>query len=150
MGLGFVWLIASGVASGQSPPLQEGVVVAEAVTIGLWTVQASNKDSSLDPRLSLIGKHLKRIDYTAFELISQQDAEMLVEDRKGFQLVSGHTVQVSMLSFDDERARVRVRIAEAAREILDTTVSIQRNSFFMVAGPRHGDGVLVLPIFARY
>jgi hypothetical protein len=38
----------------------------------------------------------------------------------------------------------------AKNKILDTTVSIHRNKSFMVAGPKHEDGVLVLPLTARY
>jgi len=140
----------SGVAHGTVREVQGAVARADAVEIKLWSVHASSQGDEVDPRLSPIAKHLKRMNFTNFELLSEQGADMLDEDRKRFQLVGGRTVQVSLLSHDDQRVRVRVRIGGSASEILDTTVSIQRNSFLMVAGPKYEDGMLVLPIFARY
>ena len=62
----------------------------------------------------------------------------------------GRSVRLTLLSKTADKARVRVRIKGKQKVILDTTVSIRRNGFFMVAGPKYDGGVLVLPIFARY
>ena len=35
-------------------------------------------------------------------------------------------------------------------KLLDTTLSVNRNGTFIVAGPKHKDGVLVLPLTAKY
>ena len=46
---------------------------------------------------------------------------------------------------------MRVEITDKkGSKLLDTTVTVNRNGTFIVAGPRYRDGILVLPLTARY
>ncbi len=123
---------------------------ADVVQIGLWTVHASNKTQGVDKGLKRIAKHLHNLNYTGFSLLGKERAGVSVQGTKRFSIVGEKFVEVTVLERGEKRARVRVQVHSPKGKLLDTTVSIRRNGFFMVAGPKHKKGVLVLPIFARY
>ena len=57
---------------------------------------------------------------------------------------------IELLSKEDSKARMRVVMARGAEKLLDTTLSVNRNGTFIVAGPKYQGGILVLPLTARY
>jgi hypothetical protein len=129
-------------------PRQGGL--SDAVQIRVWSVHATNKTNQMDERLGRVAKHLKSLSYSGFELLQKDAAGVSVKGARRFQIAGDRTVRVTVLSRNDKRSRVRVQVKSAKGALLDTTVSIRRNGFFIVAGPRYKGGILVLPIFARY
>ncbi|MGB0639351.1 MAG: hypothetical protein ACPGTU_08465 [Myxococcota bacterium] len=124
--------------------------VSDKVTIKVWTVHASNSHKEVDERLSRISKYLKNLNYSGFKLLSKDAAHLTPKGKQKFQIAGGKVVKVTVLSRDQKRARVRVEVHGSKGKLVDTTVNIRRNGLFMVAGPKHKGGILVLPIFARY
>lgn len=124
--------------------------VDEMVKIRVWTVHATNKSSGVGDGLARIEKHLKNLNYSGFSLLSKDGAAVSIKGSKKFSVAGEKAVKVTVLERNEKRARVRVQVTSPKGKLLDTTVSIRRNGFFMVAGPKHNKGVLVLPIFARY
>jgi hypothetical protein len=120
------------------------------VQVRVWSVHATKQGNGMDERLGRVAKHLKVLDYSGFELLQKDSSGIPVKGAKKFPVAGGRTVRVSILSQNEKRARVRVQVSSAKGTLLDTTVSIRRNGFFIVAGPRYKGGILVLPIFARY
>ena len=51
---------------------------------------------------------------------------------------------------DEAKAQVGVEVYKGGEKLVDTTVSVNRGSTFMVGGPRHDGGILLLPITANY
>jgi hypothetical protein len=124
--------------------------LADVVQIGLWTVHATNKTQGVDKGLKRIAKHLHNLNFTGFVLLGKDRAGVPVQGTKRFNIVGQKSVEVTVLERGEKRVRVRVQVHSPKGKLLDTTVSIRRNGFFMVAGPKYKKGVLVLPIFARY
>ena len=121
-----------------------------AVKLRMWTVHATNEHSKTDDKLKRIGKHLRRLKYSGFNYVDAQGGMVRRNGKIEMPIPGRRFVQLTLLSKTAEKAKVRVRIEGKKKTILDTTVSIRRNGFFMVAGPKYDGGVLVLPIFARY
>jgi hypothetical protein len=68
-----------------------------------------------------------------------------------FTIQGGREVTITLLSRDDNRVRMRVQIlAGKGGKLLDTTLSVNRNGTFIVAGPKYNQGILVLPLTASY
>ena len=69
-------------------------------------------------------------------------------------LVPGNktTITITLLSHDEKRARLKIRILGTnGKLLLDTTASVKRNGTFIVAGPKYKkEGILFLPITAKY
>ena len=149
-----VWLAVSLPALGADKrnlyAQNQGQKQAEVVQISLWTVHATNKKQGVDGGLKRIAKHLRNLNYTGFVLLGKEKAGLQAQGKKQFNIVGEKVVEVTVLDRNEKRARVRVQVHSPKGKLLDTTVSIRRNGFFMVAGPKHKKGVLVLPIFARY
>ncbi len=122
----------------------------ELVKIRVWTVHATNQSKGVGDGLERISKHLGNLNYTGFKLLSKDGAPIGIKGSKKFTVVGDKAVKVTVLERNQQRARVRVQVISPKGKLLDTTVSIRRNGFFMVAGPKHNKGVPVLPIFARY
>ena len=131
-------------AEKSKPPL------SEVVKVKVWTVHATNKSEGVGQGLERISKHLGNLNYSGFSWLGKDGAPVAVKSSKKLQIGGEKAVKVTVLERNDKRARVRVHAMSPKGKLLDTTVSIRRNGFFMVAGPKHKKGVLVLPIFARY
>jgi len=123
---------------------------ARKVKVKVRVVHATNAHRRIDERLAKIARHLRNLRYSGFDLLATESAELSPSGKRSFTVAGGRKMTVTVLSRDDKRARMRVQIHGKRGKLLDTTVSIRRNGFFVVAGPRYKDGILVLPIFAKY
>lgn len=124
---------------------------AGKVTLELPVVYATSAHDNVDPRLSDIARYLKNLRYTGYELLGTQTAQLSPKGGQTFSIAGNRKVKVQLLSREAKRVRVRVRIIGAkGANLLDTTLWVNRNGTFIVAGPKHKDGILVLPLTARY
>jgi hypothetical protein len=124
---------------------------AGKVTLELPVVYATSAHSNVDPRLSDIARYLKNLRYTGYELLGTQRAQLSPKGGQTFSIAGNRKVKVQLLSREAKRVRVRVRIIGGkGANLLDTTLWVNRNGTFIVAGPKHKDGILVLPLTARY
>ena len=124
--------------------------VSDVVHFRVWSVHATKEGSAMDGGLQKIAKHLEALDYGSFTLLRKDGASLPPKGTRKIDIAGDKTVRVTVLDRNPERARVRVQIGSQGSNVLDTTVAIRRNGFFIVAGPKHAGGILVLPIFARY
>lgn len=122
----------------------------ERVQVQLMVVQAREAEPSIDPRLKSIEKHLSVLRYNNFTVLQTDRSTLSIGKSATFAVVDGRKVNVTLLSADDARARVRVEMFKEGNKLLDTTVAINRGGTMMVAGPRYGDGILILPLTASY
>lgn len=122
----------------------------QRVEIQILVVHATNSESGVDPRLQSLSSSFGYLKYKGYRLLSTQKAEIAAGDDASFAIEGGRRVKVTLISKDDARARVRVELSNDGGKQLDTTVSINRDGTFIVAGPKYKDGMLILPLRARY
>lgn len=121
------------------------------VDLQVMVVYATESHSKVDPSLGQLAGYLRNLRYTGYELLSTQKASLSPDGKTSFNVDGGRKVEVTLLSRDERRARMRVEVSDKKGEkLLDTTLSVNRNGTFIVAGPRHKDGILVLPLTATY
>ena len=121
------------------------------VTLELPVVHATSAHSRVDPKLKDVARYLKNLRYTGYELLGTQRAQLSSRGSQTFSIVGNRKVKVELLQREAKRVRVRVRITGAkGANLLDTTLWVNRNGTFIVAGPKHKEGILVLPLTARY
>lgn len=141
-------------ASTAKPPAAQQPAAADAaidkVQVQLMVVQAREAEPSIDPRLKSIEKHLSVLRYNNFTVLQTDRSTVSVGKSATFAVVDGRKVNVTLLGADEARARVRVEMFKDGNKLLDTTVAINRGGTMMVAGPRYGDGILILPLTASY
>ena len=130
-----------------------GVGVSERVgdvEVRVWSVHAIKSGSTMASELQPIAKHLEALDYGSFKLLRKDAITIPTKGTRRIETAGDKTVRVTVLDRNSDRARVRIQIGSGGQTALDTTVAVRRNGFFIVAGPKHEGGILVLPIFARY
>ena len=123
---------------------------AAKVEVEVMVVHATNAHSRVDARLKPLLPHLRHLNYSGYSVLDVRSDDLGPGQETSFSIVGGRRLQIQLIEKDDRRARIRVRMFNSSGRVLDTTVSIHRDRSFIVAGPHHEDGVLILPLTARY
>lgn len=154
----------AGAAPPVRPPPPRGVVTlpgtvnqareaprAQKVTVGMMVVHATDAHSDVDSRLRNLTRYLSHMRFTGYELLGTHQAALAPGGSQSFSIQGNREMTITLLSKDDKQVRLRVQItAGRGSKLVDTTLSINRNGTFIVAGPKYRDGILVLPLTARY
>ena len=155
--LAHAMLFATLALGGMSPQVAHAeesakrVAPAAKVTLTMPVVYATESHKRIDPKLESVARYLKHLRYTGFELLDTQRVQLSARGKESFNIAGGRKVIVELLSRDARRAQVRVQVRGSKdRKLMDTTLWVNRNGTFIVAGPRHKEGILVLPLTARY
>ena len=121
------------------------------VTVGMMVVHATDAHSNVDQRLGSLTRYLSHMRFTGYELLETRSVQLGPNGTESFTIQGGREVTITLLSRDDNRVRMRVQIlAGKGGKLLDTTLSVNRNGTFIVAGPKYNQGILVLPLTASY
>ena len=65
---------------------------------------------------------------------------------RDFEILGDRQISVSLLRKNEQNARLRVQMYRRGQKLVDTTVTVNRNGTFIMAGPAHKNGILVLPM----
>ena len=129
----------------------EKEATAESVDINLLVVHASTSGTNIDPKLKNLTSHLENYKYTSYSLVKEYEKGLNDKKEEYFVIQGGRTITITLLSHDEKRARLKIRMLGAkGKLLLDTTASVKRNGTFIVAGPKYKEGILFLPITAKY
>ncbi len=135
------------------------VVVADAgnkakvqpVRLEMLVVHATTANKAVDPQVRPLMKYFRNYKFTGFSLLNSQTAKLNDNSARTFAIEGNRNVTITLLSHSEKSAKMKLVIVEdKGKKILDTTVNINRNGTFIVAGPKFKEGVLFLPISAKY
>lgn len=138
------------VAGPDLPIIAAAEAADHTVAVQMLVVHATDSTTGVDPRLQSLASSFKYFKYKGYKLLSTQNAQLSAGKDTSFTLEGNRKVKVTLISADDTRAKVRVEISTKDNKLLDTTVSINRDGTFIVAGPKYEDGILMLPLRASY
>lgn len=123
---------------------------AETVTIDVGAIYASNEGSSIDPALSQIrGKIRAMFNYTSYKMLDRKRHTLGVGESGDYALPGQRNMRVKVLSSEGRKVRLSIRLEEAGRNLLTTTLGLPRNGMVLVGGPSYESGVLILVIAAE-
>lgn len=135
---------ANVVAQQQGPKVAVGKVSTEVMVIH------ANNSGRVDPELRAVMQNLRFMKFSGFSLLNKVPTQLGVSQESSISITGGRKLKVTLIQRDDKQAKVRVRLFNGEAKVLDTTVSIHRNRSFMLMGPKHNDGVLILALSVRY
>ena len=96
-------------------------------------------------------KYFRNYKLQAFPYWILRQAKLTDKSARTFNIEGDRTVTITMISHTEKSAKLKLVIVEnKGKKILDTTVNINRNGTFIVAGRKFKEGVLFLPISAKY
>jgi hypothetical protein len=116
------------------------------VTIG--TILASNQKDELDAKLKGMENQLKVLKYRSYRSLKDESQRVPWQGSGVFEIPGGRSLTVAPQEFRNNRIALKVRLTEGQKPLLDTTVRIPNKGNFILGGPPHDGGALVLSISA--
>jgi len=59
-------------------------------------------------------------------------------------------LEVNLVGLQKDAAKLRVRVIREGKDILDTQVRLSPGRTVLIGGPRHGEGVVIYALSARF
>ncbi len=116
------------------------------VTIGI--ILASNQNNEFDPKLKPMEKQLKVLKYRSYRSLKDESQDVAWRANGVFEVPGGRSLTVAPQELRNNRIALKVRLTEGQKPLIDTTVRIPNKGNFILGGPPHEGGALVLSISA--
>jgi hypothetical protein len=120
----------------------------QTVQISIGTILAGNQNDEFDAKLKGMEAQLKVLKYRSYRLLKNESQTVPWRGEKAFEIPGGRTLTITPQEFQDNRVSVKVRLTQGQKPLLDTTVKIPNKGNFILGGPPHEGGALVLSISA--
>jgi hypothetical protein len=118
----------------------------QAVQVSIGTILASNQNDEFDAKLKGMETQLKVLKYRSYRLLKNESQTVPWRGEKTFEIPGGRSLTVTPQEFQDNRVSLKVRLTQGQKPLLDTTVKIPNKGNFILGGPPHEGGALVLSI----
>jgi hypothetical protein len=138
--LGLV-LLAAPLGAAEQPPQQP-------VQIKIGTILATNQAECLDSQLAKLKQQLEVVKYRCYRLMREDAQNGKWQANTVFEIAGGRSLVVVPYEFRNNRISLKVRLLEGEKPIVDTTVRFPNKGNFLLGGPAHEGGVLILSISA--
>jgi hypothetical protein len=120
----------------------------QPVQLKIGTILASNQSDEFDPRLKPMEKQLKVMKYRSYRLLKEDNQSVPWNENATFEIPGGRSLAISPQDSKDKQIALKVRLTEGVKPLLDTTVRLQNRRYFLLGGPPHEGGALVISISA--
>jgi hypothetical protein len=121
----------------------------QAVQLKIGTILATNQADCLDNQLSKLKQQLEVIKYRCYRLIREESQKGSWQGNTVFEIPGGRrSLLVTPQELRNNRISLKVRLLEGEKPIVDTTVRFPNKGNFLLGGPAHEGGVLILSISA--
>ena len=120
----------------------------QPVQIKIGTILATNQTDDFDVRLKPIEKQLKVMKYRSYRLLKEDAQSIQWQGNANFEIPGGRTLAVSPQESRNSQIGLKVRLTQGSKPLIDTTVKLQNRGNFLLGGPPHEGGALVISISA--
>ena len=137
------WLALSAAHLGAA---EKGQTVGQGeVQLKIGTILASDESQCFDPKLSGMKNQLKVLQYRCYRLIKEETQKVPWKANALFDIPGGRSLVVVPEEYRDNRISLKVSLLGGDKP-LDTTVRLRNRGNFLLGGPPHEGGVLILSI----
>jgi hypothetical protein len=134
---------------GAVPCLEAAEKGFQSVRITIHTVAAGKQSSDFDPRLASLEKQLKALNYRSYRLLKEETQTARWQGNANFEIPGGRVLTVRPQEVTNNQLGLRVQLKQGDKPQLETTVRLNNGGNFILGGPPHEGGVLVLSISAN-
>jgi hypothetical protein len=120
----------------------------QSVQVTIRTILAGSKSDEFDPKLKGMEQQLKPLKYRSYRSLKDEGQVMPWQGTGSFEIPGGRVLTVAPQDFQNNRIALKVRLTERDKPLIDTTVRIPNKGNFILGGPPHEGGTLVLSISA--
>jgi hypothetical protein len=121
---------------------------SQAVRVKIGTILAHNQSDEIDPRLNAVKNQLKVMKYRSYRLLKEETQSVAWMANAIFDIPGGRLLTVTPQEFRNKQLGLKVRLQHGDKPIVDTIVRLNNGGNFLLGGPAHEGGVLVLSISA--
>ena len=119
---------------------------SQTVRVRIGTILATNQSDEIDPRL--MKNQLKVMKYRSYRLLKEETQNVPWQGNAAFDIPGGRSLLVTPQEFRNKQIALKVRLQHGDKPVVDTTVRLNNGGNFLLGGPPHEGGVLVLSISA--
>lgn len=120
----------------------------QSVQVTIRSILAANKSDEFDAKLKGMEQQLKSLKYRSYRSLKDDTKSVPWQGNQTFEIPGGRTLTVAPQEIQNNRIALKVRLTENDKPIVDTTVKIPNKGNFILGGPAHEGGTLVLSISA--
>lgn len=120
----------------------------QSVQVTIRSILAANKSDEFDAKLKGMEQQLKSLKYRSYRSLKDDSKAVPWQGTQSFEIPGGRTLTVAPQEIQNNRIALKVRLTENDKPIVDTTVKIPNKGNFILGGPPHEGGTLVLSISA--
>ncbi len=121
----------------------------QTVLVKIETILASNQSGEFDSRLKVLEKQLRVLKYRSYRLLKEESQNVPSQGSASFEIPGGRSLIVWPQDFRNQQVALKVRLQGGQKPLLDTTIRLPNKGNFILGGPPHDGGVLVLSISAN-
>lgn len=121
------------------------------VPVRLRVIQASNTGQNIDPSLNDVHRELGSLfNFTSYRLLREENLRLSPNQPATITAHPGRFMEVTLVGVKRDAAKLRIRVIREGKDILDTQVRLSPGRTVLIGGPRHGEGVILYAISARF
>jgi hypothetical protein len=121
------------------------------VPVRMRIIQASNVGQIIDPSLNDVHKELGSLfSFTSYRLLREENLSLSPNQPVTITAHPGRFLEVNLVGLQRDAARLKIRVIREGKDILDTQVRLSPGRTVLIGGPRHGEGVVIYALSARF
>jgi hypothetical protein len=114
-------------------------------------IEASNVGSSIDPSLKDVQSDLKSFsNFTSYRLLKDENLSLSPNRPADIPIHKGRSLEITLVGQRKDMAECRVKIKSEGTDILNTQVRLSSGRTVLIIGPKHGEGVAIIALSARF
>jgi hypothetical protein len=114
-------------------------------------IEASNVGSSIDPSLRDVQSELKSLpNFTSYRLLKDENLSLSLNRAVDIPAHKGRSLEITLIGQRKDMAEYRVKIKSEGMDILNTQVRLSSGRTVLIVGPKHGEGVAIIALSARF
>jgi hypothetical protein len=136
---------------GLTLPLLFASIAASQVQTRIRLIEASNVGLYIDPSLRDVHNELGSLfNFTSYRLL--RDLNLSLSGNRPVELPvhGGRSMEVTLVGEYKNTVELRLKIKREGTPILNTQVRLSSGRTILIGGPRHGEGVIIFAISARF
>ena len=131
-------------AWGQEPPQENS-----EVELRIGAVLASNTGNSFDSRLTSLRRPFDSLfPYSSYRLLHEERRRVGWRREAEFRIPGGRYLIVIPREYKDGRVALSLMLIQGSRALVNTALALRNHGTFLVGGPNHRGGVLIIAIGA--
>ena len=114
-------------------------------------IEASNLGSLIDPSLQDVHGELGSLfNFTSYRLLRDLNLSLLGNRPVEVPVHEGRSMEITLVGEYKNTIELKIKIKREGSPVLNTHVRLSPGRTILIGGPRHGAGVIILAISARF